>query len=345
MPHYVQPPESDLIGIDHTENAGRDRPHTVHTHYFGFQIPEAEIGCYSYIRYQPYFPLMQGSVMIFQSMDNHSVLDMAHLDYSMTLPWPAIQGNTITTSRGYRIEFLELGRKARVSYRSTDGRASFEFEQTALSPLTGRAAVIPGEDLYSDMAPGGSEQFMHCVGELTLHGKTYPIDCNTVRDRSWNQDRNEDRRGRFDLPISWTPVYFDDSFYFNQVGFEKAASKPSWDGLLEPPPADYSGGLFAWIGESDQVRDVIRVDRNVTELHPTLHFPLAQEIEAEDADHNVYRITGRAIAASPIVAWPHAFAYDSVYRWETDTGLVAHGPCQGAWYEGYQHAMKSKARA
>jgi len=340
MPHHIQPPESDLIGLDPTAHAGRYRPHTVHTHYFGFQIPEAEIGCYSYIRYQPYFPLMQGSVMIHQGLDNQSVLDMAHLDYSMTLPWPEVNGTTITTSRGYRIEFLEPGKKARVTYRSADGRAAFEIEQTALSPLVGRAAVMPGEDLFSDMQPGGSEQFMHCVGELTLHGKTYPINCRTVRDRSWNQDRNEDRRGRFDLPVSWTPVYFDDGFYFNQVGFESPGSQPVWAGLLDPPPAGYPGFLFAWAGKGNDIRDIVRVERNVTELHPTLYYPLAQEIEAEDAQHHIYRMTGRALSGSPIVAWPHAFGYDSVYRWETDQGQVGYGPCQGLWHEAYQHAMK-----
>ena len=345
MTHHIQPPESDLIGLDPTAHVGSYRPHTTHTHYFGFQIPEAEIGCYSYIRYQPYFKLMQGSVMIHQGLDNLSVLDMAHLDYSMTLPWPEVKGTTITTSRGYQIQLLEPGRKARVTYRSADGRAAFEIEQTALTPLIGRAAVMPGEDLYTDMAPGGSEQFMHCTGELTLHGKTYPIDCRTPRDRSWNQDRTEDRRGRVDLPVSWTPVYFDDGTYFNQVGFEAESSKPAWSGLLTSPPADYPGFLFAWAGHGDDIRHITRVERHVTEQHPTLHYPLAQEIEAEDAQGQTYRITGRAISASPIVAWPHAFAYDSVYRWETDHGQVGYGPCQGLWFEAYQHAMKQSRYA
>ncbi len=336
MVHHILAPQSDLIGLDPTEHAGRYTPHTTHTHYFGFQIPEAEIGCYSYIRYQPYFPLMQGSVQIFQGLDNTAVLDMAHLDYSMTLPWPEVDGPVISTSRGYRIEFTELGRKARITYRSADGRAAFELEQTALSPLVGRAAVIPGEDVLNPgataMAPGGSEQFMHCVGELTLHGHTYAIDCNTIRDRSWNQDRNEDRRGRFDLPISWTPVYLDDGRYFNQVGFEAGGT----------PSEERPGALFSFLGKGDELQDLVRVERRVTESHPTLYFPLAQEIEAEAADSTVFRMSGRAIAASPIVAWPHAFAYDSVYRWETGDGAVGFGPCQGIWFEAHQHAMKAR---
>lgn len=329
MGHHLLDPASDLIGLDPSEHAGRYAPHTTHTHYFGFQIPEAEIGGYSYIRYQPYFPLMQGSVQIFQGLDNVSVLDMAHLDYSMTLPWPRVDGHVITTERGYRIEFTELGRKARVSYRSADGRASFDLEQTALSPLVSRAAVIPGEDgapTAGAMQPGGSEQFMHCIGELTLHGRTYAIDCNTIRDRSWNQDRNEDRRGRFDAPVSWTPVYFDDGTYFNQVGFEGERA------------------MFSFLGKGDELQDLVRVARTVTAIHPDLFYPLAQEVEATAADGTTLRMSGRAVAGSPIVAWPHAFAYDSVYRWETDAGQVGFGPCQGIWFEEHQYAMR-KARA
>jgi hypothetical protein len=345
MTHHILGPESDLFGTDPNEQKGKYGPHTTHTHYFGFQIPEEGIGCYSYVRYLPYFPLMQGNVMVFQGTDNHQLLDMAHLDYEMTCPWPEVDDNTIRTTQGYEIELIEPGKKARVTYRSADDRCSFELEQTALSPICGRSAVMPGEDRLKEMQPGGFEQFMHCVGEVTLHGKTYPIDCNTIRDRSWNQDRSEARGGLFDIPVSWTPVYFDQDLYINQVGFEKEDSNPSWKGLLEPPPEDYPGFLFSWVGRGDEIRDVVRVDRDVTELHPTLYHPLKQEIEIEDDHGDVYRMTGEALAHSPIVAWPHAFAYDSVVRWETDDGRVGHGSCQGIWYEGYQHAMKEKKAA
>ena len=122
-------------------------------------------------------------------------------------------------------------------------------------------------------------------------------------------------------------MYFDDGLYFNQVG-------------VEGPDV-----LFSFGGRGDEIRDLVRVERTVTEVHPTLYFPLAQEVEAEDTDGRVLRMQGRAIAASPIVAWPHASAYDSVYRWETDAGQVGHGPCQGIWFEAYQHEMRSQSKA
>src|ERR1700754_2608258 len=72
-------------------------PHLIHTHYFGFSVPEAAIGAFLYIRYQPAFPLSQGGVCVFQGTENVEHTDMAYLDYEITMPWPTVEGNTITT--------------------------------------------------------------------------------------------------------------------------------------------------------------------------------------------------------------------------------------------------------
>src|SRR5690606_20695378 len=104
--------------------------------YFGFQVPEAGIGAFTYIRYQPYFKLSQGNVIIFQGLDHQAHLDIAYLDWEMTMPYPKVEGNTITTSSGFTVEFLELGRKARTTYESRD--ASFDLVHTAVTPLVAR---------------------------------------------------------------------------------------------------------------------------------------------------------------------------------------------------------------
>ena len=69
-------------------------PHLIHTHYFGFCVPEAAIGGFLYVRYQPAFPLSQGGICIFQGTDNVEYTDMAFLDYEITMPWPRIDGST-----------------------------------------------------------------------------------------------------------------------------------------------------------------------------------------------------------------------------------------------------------
>jgi len=102
----THPADTDLIGVE--PGAGPWEPSTVHTHYFGFQIPEAAIGGFLYIRYQPFFPLSQGSVVIFEGLDNLTHLDAAFLDWQMAMPYPQVTGQAITTANGFRIDFLEF---------------------------------------------------------------------------------------------------------------------------------------------------------------------------------------------------------------------------------------------
>jgi hypothetical protein len=89
----TQPPESDLLVPLPGEGDDWD-PHTVHTHYFGFTVPEAEIGVFLYIRYMPYFPLCQGGVLAFQGMNNLAVTEAAYHDYLISMPWPEIEGTS-----------------------------------------------------------------------------------------------------------------------------------------------------------------------------------------------------------------------------------------------------------
>src|SRR5205807_2638803 len=103
VPIAIHPPQADLILP--LPGAGEQwDPYTVHTHYFGLTVPEAKLGAFIYVRYQPAFPLSQGGVCIFRGMDNLSATDIEFLDYQMTMPWPEIDGTTITTANGLRIE-------------------------------------------------------------------------------------------------------------------------------------------------------------------------------------------------------------------------------------------------
>jgi hypothetical protein len=336
----IQPPETDLIGTDPDDR--KSEPNTVHTHYFGFQVPEAQIGGFTYIRYQPYFPLCQGSVIIFRGSDNVSHLDAAYLDWEMAMPYPMTNGHVITTANGFRIEFLELGRTARISYASKDGATSFDLLQQAVTPLLARGAVIPGENLHASQEPGGAEQYMHVTGSLKLNGETFDVDCFMPRDRSWRQNRTEARGGRHDPPIAWTPIYFPDiGLAFNQVGFEAPDSNPVWRGEIAIPegmPTHH----FAWVYRGGELREVTAVRREVQQLHPWVPAPMRQTLEAIDEAGDEYRFIGESIAMASIPSWPNAGTYDSVIRWTDAQGHVGHGPGQGIWYQRFQHLMKQR---
>ena len=344
MSTEIQPPETDLV-IPLPEEPGLD-PHTIHTHYFGCSAPEAELGAFIYIRYQPAFPLSQGGVCIFRGLDNVQPLDLEFLDYQITMPWPEVEGNTITTANGLRLEFTEPGRVARITYRSPDGATSLELVQTAVSPLLARGHVVPGEELDSDrsLSPGGSEQFMHCTGELVVRGERHAIDCFAPRDRSWNQVRTEAPGGAVAMPpVGWSPMCFGEDLIFNQISIESPDTDPAWAGLFEVP-ADRPTHHFAWLYAEGELREVTRIRRNVLEYHPQLYAALRQEIEAEDAEGRTYLFKGEAIAMAALPAWPNASFRDSVYRWEDESGRVAHGTYQELWSDTFQRAMHEQGR-
>jgi hypothetical protein len=343
MPIATHPPETDLIVPLPAAGESWD-PWTIHTHYFGFSVPEAEIGAFTYIRYQPAFPLSQGGVAIFQGLDNAEFGDMAFLDYRMTMPWPQIDGNVITTANGLRFEFLELGRTARVTYTSTDGETSIDVLQEAVSPLLTRGHVMPGEERDSDPAqqPGGSEQYMHVTGELVLRGTRYAVDCLHPRDRSWRQVRAETPAAPVP-PVGWSPMCFGEDLIFNQISFEALDTDPAWLGVYDVP-ADRPTHHFAWLYSDGEIKSITRIRRNVLERHPRLHAAVRQEIEATDEHGAVHRFSGAAIAMTAMPAWPNVTFRDSVYRWEDEQGRVTHSTYQEIWFDAYQRAMNQRDR-
>jgi hypothetical protein len=344
LPLATHPPETDLL-IPLPESGERWDHHLIHTHYFGFSVAEAELGGFVYIRYQPAFPLCQGGVAIFRGTENPHPLDAEFVDFQVTMPYPELQDNAITTANGLRVEFPEPGRVARLSYRSKEGTTEFELTQTAATPLFARGHVMPGEEDHhaSIDGPGGTEQIMHCVGALTLHGERFDVDCHAARDRSWRQVRGEDQGGAHPgPPVCWSPMYFGEDLAFNQAGYEAPDTDPAWAELYELPaaaPTHYLG----WIYIGGEGRDVTRVHRKVIERHPRLHVALRQEIEAEDESGAVHRFEGRAIAAAAAPAWPNFAFYDTVYRWEDEHGRLSHGTCQEGWMDAFQRAMTNRA--
>jgi hypothetical protein len=344
MPIATHPPETDLIVPLPPDGETWD-PWTLHTHYFGFSVPEAEIGGFIYFRYQPAFPLSQGGLIVFKGMDNIEPGDVEYIDYRMTMPYSTVDGNTITSHNGVKLEFLELGKKARVSFTSADGNTSIDTIHEAVSPLLVRGHVMPGEEHDSDPAnkPGGSEQFMHVTGELILNGERHAIDCFHPRDRSWRQVRAETPSAPVP-PVGWSPMCFGPDLIFNQISFEAADTDPEWLGIYEVP-ADRPTHHFAWIYQDGEIHAINRVRRNVLERHPQLYAATKQEIEAEDEHGKIHRFTGQAIAMAAIPAWPNVTFRDSVYRWEDENGRTTHSTYQEIWFDKYQREMKKRHRS
>jgi hypothetical protein len=338
MPLYAQPPESDLIFPLPSEGETWD-PCLIHTHYFGFCVPEEQIGALTYIRYQPAFPLCGGGVEFYRGLDNLTLTTVEHIDYELTMPWPRVTGNRVTTQNGLSFEFIEPGKRMHISYAAADGSAAAEIDATAITPLCARGHVLPDEELHSSQAPGGSEQFMHMTGTLTLAGDTYQVDCNYARDRSWRQVRKESREVSDYPPIAWTPMYFGEHLAFNQIGFEDPSSNPAWADGFDLPEGVRTHN-WGWLCRDGELLNIERVRRSVSRLHPIHLAPLAQEIEVTDERGERYLVRGEAIAFAPIPGWHNLTSVETLMRWEDETGAVTHGPAQSFWGQKGGHALR-----
>lgn len=347
MPLGTHPGETDLL-LPRPGAGEQWDPATIHTHYFGFNIPEESIGAFIYLRYQPALGTSMGGLALYEGTHGTHPLDMTHLDFRIAMPWPEVDGNVITTINGLRIEVLELGTLFDVSYASADGRVRLKTRHKALTPLVARGHVMPGEEEHHAVdgaAPGGTEQFMHTTGELHVGERSYAIDCISARDRSWRQVRGEEQGGaRPTPPIGWTPIYLGPDVALNQISFEDPASEPAWKGLYDIPEGAPSHH-WAWAYVDGGLLAVEKVSRRVLERHPHTHASMRQELEVTDETGTTRRFEGVTIASHPVPAWPNLAFTDAVVRWTDEQGRVAHMTFQEAWHDRYQRAMHDRARA
>ena len=321
----------------------------LYTYYHGIHIPEERIGSYIYLLHRPTFGLVQGGVLIFQGDQNHDPLDMAYMDYEMTMPWPKLDENSLTTDNGLRIEFVELGRKNRLTYRSPEGDTHFDITAEALTPLFARGHIIPGEEHHGDPSkkPGGTEQMMRMTGELVLRGKSYEVDCFNPRDRSWSQIRTESRHRRAEIetlpPVGWTPMYFGDDLIFNSAGYLTPTTGPNWEGLYEVDP-ERPNHYFAWMIVDGEDRPVKRVIRTVHESHPFLHSAQRQEVEVELEDGETFKFSGETTAMCNAVAWPNAAIRVGTSHWRDESGRECDNTYQEMWFDDvYARTMNERS--
>jgi hypothetical protein len=335
MAFPTHPPETDLYLPDPRDGSSWD-PMTIDTHCSLLSVPEAAISVFTYLRCLPAYGLSQGGVAILRGLDNTAFEGgVSYLDYRDTAPWPTIDRNSFTSPNGLRFEFLKPGSELRITYTSPDGQTSLDVVQTAVTPLLARGHIIPGEDKDSDPTkePGGSEQFMHSVGHLVLHGERFEVDSFDCRDRSWNQVRSEAANQAGSPPVNWTPMHFGDHLTFNQVGIEPEDTDPLWRGLFEVP-ADRPTHHFGWARVNGETRRVTDVRRTAHVYHPTLFVPTQQTVEAQDETGQRYRFEGEAIAMAAVPAWTNASLVQQLYRWtNTDNGEVAHASSQEIWLD------------
>lgn len=154
------------------------------TYYFTFSIPEQGIHAFLYLWAHPNLKVLSGGVLIYQGKKPH-YLAADYFNYLTYLDLSHVNADTgtVTLPNGFQLKINKPFQEHELSFSDPRSGVSFHLLQTAAMP----PAVRKGNHHF--------EQNMRVQGELRLRGKTYQVDCHSVRDRSW-ASRGRRRRCR-----------------------------------------------------------------------------------------------------------------------------------------------------
>lgn len=288
---------------------------SIETNLYGFNIPQENIQSNIYILWHHALRTMSIHIFVYRGariLPHQLAADYFH--EQLYLPavgdiadWRAQMGacsvhlKAITPLKEILIEF-------------DDPRRDFALNLTctAAMPPVGR--------------PGGKHftQLLKTRGELQLDGSRYRIDGHYMRDRSWGYLRPEEPERT--PPYRWMTGWFGDDCGFvvawidtgmldgeefgpawNQVvGGADGAGVNKWESGGPTPSLNLRSGWFAVAGKP---RPVVRMDVRTLFADGSRLLVKGIELEIEDAEGDVHRVTGETVSMIPKMYWQNLVTY------------------------------------
>lgn len=166
---------------DDTYHAVSDHPLEFETNWWSINVPERRLGIWVHAGYHSNRDAVTWRVFAWDP----SGADPARLAYYKRAddvpmpPDPDLRDITFPGG-GYRVKMLSPLTDYAVSYADPDARFSLEFEHRSVHPPQ---RFTPGEP--PAMHNPHLDQLGRVTGELVLHGERIPVDCYSIRDRTW----------------------------------------------------------------------------------------------------------------------------------------------------------------
>lgn len=272
------------------------------TAWFSFCVPERKLGGWLYTMVRPNIRTVAGGAWIW--------------DDSAALPWEALYSTNYTAMRlrhgndltgvtlpnGVSVETIEPLQKYHLGYEDGDRlKVDLTFD-----------AVMPPRPLKKVGSSFGNlnhfDQFGRVRGTLVVLGETIPVDCLSMRDRSWGP-RPEHRPNR----SSYVTGMASEGHGFLAVTDTKSNG------------TEISYGFLTRDGET---HDLVGGTRTVR--HDPEHGWMREiELTGVDAAGRTFTATGRRI--SGITINRHTFVdHNGLVEWTID-GVTGHGEDQDLW--------------
>jgi hypothetical protein len=241
--------------------------------------------------------------------------NIVHCDYNFQLPaahpeaW--VQGTTLSLPQGITIKVLEPLMRYELSYDHPG--LSFKVTFTAIHPANIATRPIGESQLFA----GRIDQCGRVVGEITVSGKTYAVDCLSMRDRSWGARRDDNT----EMNIGYCHATASEKEAFLAVSNHAAAGAASND-----DNAPIVSGYLMQNGELHPLsKGTATLKRNAAGT------PVGFELKATDAAGRTLEATGTAMNWFAFQPYPGMFNWSSLANWQFNAHSCV-GELQNTWH-------------
>lgn len=296
------------------------------TQYLGFNVPEANVHGLCYIWHHPNLKVVTGGAFAWQGIKKHN-FECELFDFVTYMKDDCLKNDLwdYKLENSYHVTTIEPLKKHRIRYDDPHRKNSIDITLEA---------IMPPMVLSSGMH---LEQAMKTSGQVTLRGKSYPVNGFTVRDRSWGQKRSEAHT--FCPPLAWMTGIVDESFIFGCTAFDTPELTPdNYPGLAVPGGHNVMGG---WVYQSGQLVPIVKA-RKVTRRNQHTQFPEFIDMELVDSSGKTYAIQGTITAAANWRTWHNFDSIICLTRWEYN-GKVFYGDTQECHWSEFERLARAKA--
>ncbi len=166
---------------DDRYHALSDDPYETETNWWSFNIPDRKIGGWIHTPYYPNRKTVTWRIFVWddQGYDPARLAYYKRVEEAPMPDDPDLRDITFPKG-GYSLKVLEPCMKYQLSYADSERNFGLEFIHTGAHPPH---RFQPGEPPF--IQTPHFDQLGHVQGVLTLRGEKIPIDCWSVRDRTW----------------------------------------------------------------------------------------------------------------------------------------------------------------
>jgi hypothetical protein len=329
-----------------------DDPYWVETTWWSLNIPERRLGLWLHAGYHANRGTVSWRVFAWDPSGG----DRARLAYYVNKPDvempsdPDLRDITFPAG-GFGVKMLKPLMDYHVSYADPDAAFAVEFEHRSVHPPR---RFTPGE--APAMHNPHLDQLGHITGELMLHGERIPIDCHSVRDRTWGPRGGQHSQSQKPAYVRgehrvaspggprWREIERERGRGRIQYIFGHTGDRTGFLAFVRPQDGDAQGWSPLNVGWLLKDGEFQRLDKTRSRMRnfrdPATGWSAHMQVDLVDRTGRTMQAEGFAVSHMS----EDAAGSNALMRWEYD-GQIGWGEDQDRWRLEHFRAMLSALRA